>query len=246
MRARLDPRRFHRTAARSASLVALVLVVLAMVTGCAPAPATPPPGELLLAYARDKNVTNDVLDEQPTGSPEDRVANIAAYFSRDQLAGFLLGAYPCGERPTATYSYRIRDLGCPVPPAVAEAADGAAGGQQVLVRGMIVRHPDGRLELMPLYVAGSGAGALLVDETGRAYAGGLDDFRGHNDLLSRDDQLLVAADPTDTSGGVMTVVTGSTAPPASMIVLGACAALAGLLLVIGVVRLVVRRRRLAG
>ena len=167
MRAHLDSRGFGRTASRSASLMALALVVLAMMTGCAAAPATPPPGELLLAYTRDKEVANDVLDEQPTGSPEDRLANIAAYFSREQLAGFLLGALPCGDRPTVTYSYRIRDLGCPVPPPVVEAAAGAAGGQQILVRAMIVRHPDGRLELMPLYVAGSGAGALLVTRRAR-------------------------------------------------------------------------------
>ncbi|WP_142065384.1 hypothetical protein [Pseudonocardia kunmingensis] len=237
-------REFARKRGTLAAGLPLVLLslVLAAVAGCGTPPPAAPPGELLLAYTLDKNVVHDVLDENPDGSGEDRQANIAAYFSRDELASFLFGAAPCLVRPQLIYSSPIPDLGCPLPPAVtAEAARATGGSGEVLVRGMLVRHDDGRLELMPLYVAGSGAGALLVDTTGQTYSGGLEDFRRHNDLLDRSDQVLVAAEPGVTTGdGRLVVVSGSTAPPVDVVVLLVLLVL--LVVVVGAV-VVIRRRR---
>lgn len=157
------------------------------------------------------------------------------HFSSDQLAGFLFRARSCGTRPRVTYSF-------PSAISVAAPADGhheCPGGVQI--RGMLVRRDDGGLELMPLYVAGS----LVVAVTGRTYEGGLEEFVRHNDLLARDDQVLVVAEPTVTTGdGRLVVVSGSTAPPVAMIILPVLVVVT--ILAGGAVLVVRRRRRSAG
>ncbi len=60
---------------------------------------------------------------------------------------------------------------------------------------MLVKHPDGSLELLTLFVANG----KLIDATGRTYAG-LDDFRANNDLLSSDDVILAPRNITAVPG----------------------------------------------
>ncbi|MPZ81217.1 MAG: hypothetical protein GEV28_12795 [Actinophytocola sp.] len=76
-----------------------------------------------------------------------------------------------------------------------------------------MKHEDGSLELITLYVAHrADKSAELIDATGATYAGGLDDFRENNDLLGSDDLILAPREITAVPGeGAIVTVSGHTA-----------------------------------
>ena len=107
---------------------------------------------------------------------------------------------------------------------------------------MLVRHDDGSLELVTVFVAQGPGGARLIDATGETYTG-LADFRAHNDLLASDDTVLSLRNITAVAGeGEIVTVTGHTPPTWPWWLAGAAALLATLLVVLTALR----RRASAG
>ena len=213
-------------------MVAVAVTVMVALAGCGSAPPPlPAPQQLFQDYINSTTVKNDEF----TGvtNKADRIANFAAYYTRDDLASFLFSAYQCENAPS-------NQLGCPPDAAVTSTAN--AFGGKLYERNLLVRHHDGRLELMPLYLGTKAGVHELIDSTGRAYPGGLDDFRAHNNLLSSDDLVVLANPITDPTGDFqLRVVTGHTPSPALWPYL-----LIGILILIAavaVVALVVIRRR---
>jgi hypothetical protein len=185
---------------RAGSGIVAALIAL-MVSACGS--STPPTSapDLFLEYAESTNVKNDKFDSG--GTSEDRLANFAAYYTPEQLKSKVLSASPCDA-----------DAGCHLNGAVGKAAQDFAGpAATVFERSILVKHQNGSLELITLYVARkSDSTAELIDSTGKAYSGGLDDFRQNNDLLSSDDLILTPRNITSTPGeGKIVTVSGHTA-----------------------------------
>ncbi|ROT32794.1 hypothetical protein [Micromonospora sp. HM5-17] len=175
--------------------------VALLVSGCgAGEPAEKP--NLLLEYARAATVTNDKHPQFRTAStPEDRLANVAAHYSPEQIQYDLLAATRCDEED-----------GCRPPGAVHRAADDFAGPDGTLYqRSILVKREDGSLEVLDVYVARKpDDGALLIDNTGDTYED-LEDFREHNDLLGSDDWIYAPVNITSVPGdGEVVTVSGHT------------------------------------
>lgn len=218
---------------RGRSLTTAAVAVAALVAGCGSGEPSVSAGELFGEYARSTDVRNDRFPSAG-GSGEDRLANFASMGTPDQLVASLLRTYECGDSAAAR---------CELNPEVdAAVADFAGDGVQPLGRSLLVKHADGGLELITLYVVRRADGAArVIDETGATYTG-LDDFRAGNDLLDHDDAMLTLRDLTSVPGaGDIVVVTGHTAPTWQWWALGGIAALA----VLGTGTVVVRRRRAA-
>lgn len=157
--------------------------------------------ELMREYTKSTDVKNDVFPGG--GTSEDRIANIAAHVSADQLPSALLAAGAC-EAATEK---------CPRPGAAERAVRDFAGKSgEAFERSVLVKREDGSLELLRLYVARKAdKTAALVDSDGRTYTGGLDDFREHNELLSADDVMLAPRGITAVPGeGDIVTVSGHT------------------------------------
>lgn len=191
----------------------LLAAVIALLPACGSTePAATEEPNLFGEYARSSNVKNDRF---PTdGSARDRMASLASRHSADELLSILMSPFSC-EEP-------VFGGECDLDGAVGEAA----GDEKVYGRSILVKHEDGSLELLTLYVAGG----VLIDSTGETY-GSLDEFRENNDLLDSDDLILAARDITSTDGGDGTLVTVSGAVETNWLpwILGG----AGVLLVLG-------------
>ncbi len=190
--------------AGSGIFAALAVSIALMMSACSSsAPPTPAPApNLFLEYTKSTNVKNDKFGNG--GTSEDRLATLRAYYSTpDQLLSALLSAFPC-------------DAGtdCRLNGAVSEAVQDFAGSAgTVFERTILVKHQNGSLELITLYVARKSDNTTeLIDATGKTYSDGLDDFRQNNDLLSSDDLILAPRNITSIPGeGEIVTVSGHTA-----------------------------------
>ena len=219
-------------------IVAAVLVT--SVAGCGSGEPSVSPGELFGEYARSTDVRNDRFPSSG-GSGEDRLANFASMGTPDQLAASLLRTYECGDGAAATN--REPADPCAVAGPVSEAArDFAGDGAKPLGRSVLVKHDDGQLELLTLYVVQRADGAArVIDGTGATYTD-LEDFRSGNDLLDHDDTMLTLRNITSVPGeGDIVVVSGHTASTWQWWLLGGLATF----VVLGAGVVVVRRRRAA-
>ncbi|WEV26840.1 hypothetical protein OYE22_17780 [Streptomyces sp. 71268] len=73
---------------------------------------------------------------------------------------------------------------------LAAAEEHADRGARMFVTMLFVGRANGKLELVPLYGTFTPDGPpTLIDTDGRAYEGGMDDFRAHNDLFGPDDEI---------------------------------------------------------
>jgi hypothetical protein len=191
------------------SVVVLAAAVAAMVSGCGSGEPSVSPNELFGEYVRSTDVKNDRLPSTG-GSSEDRMANFAAYYSVEQLRAVLLQTFECGSSEARNPAPSNR---CELNAAVRKAAVDFAGAEVTpLGRSILVKHEDGSLELITLYVAQrSGDEARLIDRTGRTYTD-LEDFRANNDVLTDDDTMMTLRDITSVPGeGEVVAVTGHTA-----------------------------------
>ena len=216
------------------SLVVALLAALTSVAGCGSGEPSASPGELFGEYLRATNVRNDRFPSSG-GSSEDRLANFASMGTPDQLAGSLLRTYECGEGSTSSR--------CELNGTVSRAAtDFAGAGAKPLGRSLVVKHGDGKLELVTVYVVRRADGqARLIDRNGETYTG-LDDFRSGNEVLDHEDTVLTPRNITSIPGeGELVVVSGHTAPVWPWWLAGGLTILA----VAGVGRVVVSRRRAA-
>lgn len=182
-----------RTRLLTVLLTALGLVVSACGSGDTPDIT---PNRLIVEYWGSPAVKNDRLPGYGE-APEDRKANLAAYFSPDQLVTRLLSVFPCTDgalgTPRAANGF---DSHCASNSAVRQAVRGAGGDpERMSARVALVKHPDGGLELMTLYVANG----KVIDANAETY-GSLDEFRAGNDLLTSDDVVLVPRDITQVGG----------------------------------------------
>lgn len=212
--------------ARSGLFVVVAAMVL-LASACGSAEPTP---DLLQEYTRSTEVKNDKFPSDG-GSPEDRLANFAAYYTPDQLQTALLSATPCDP-----------DADCALVGAARHAARDFAGADgEIFQRSVLVKHADSSLELVTLYVARrSDRSTALVDATGATYRGGLDDFRANNDLLGADDLIRAPRDITAVPGeGEIVTVTGHTPATWYWWLIGAAAAV----LVLGAALVLLRRVR---
>lgn len=214
-------------------------VVITLIPGCGSDEPEVSPGELFLEYARSTDVRNDRFPGTG-GSSEDRLANFASMGTPNQLIARLLRTYECGQGGAVSRSPMNR---CELNSKVEGSARDFAGAEaKPLGRSMLVKHSDGELELITLYVVQRADGeAKVIDRTGETYTD-LEDFRSGNDLLDHDDTMLTLRDITSVPGeGDIVVVTGHTASTWQWWLLGAVAVLA----VMGTAMVVVRRIRAA-
>lgn len=159
----------------------LLVAIALLLPACGSAEPPTEDQDLFWEYARSGDVKNDRFPTEESG--EDRVANFASRYSRDEMQSILLSAFPC-EEP-------VFGGECDLTGAVGEAA----GDEEVYGRSILVKHEDDSLELLTLYVAGG----VLIDSTGETY-GSLDEFRENNDLLDSSDLILAPQDITSTGG----------------------------------------------
>ena len=224
-----DPTRLRRP------LVAVVLAAVTSVAGCTSAEPSVSAGELFKEYAQATDVRNDRFPST-SGSSEDRLANFASMGTPDQVAGALLRTYDCSEGHSSS---RTPSNPCELSGSVSQAATDFAGAEaKPLGRSLLVKHDDGKLELLTVYVVQRADGeARLIDQNGETYTG-LQDFRSHNDVLDHDDTMLTLRNITSVPGeGELVVVSGHTAPVWPWWLAGGFAALAAAAAVIVVVRL---------
>jgi len=197
--------------------------------------STPDPSVNLFGeYVKDTNVAHDRMGAG-SGSGDDRMANFAAYYSVDELKCRLLCAFRCaasGSRGGDGF-----DAGCDL----TEAAGGAlrdlgASMPDLQARVLLVKHDNGSLDLVTVYLANS----RVIDAAGGVFAS-LDDFRAHNGVLSSSDIMPAPRDLTSTSGDTQLVtVYGHTPSQWWPWVVGLLMVLVGLLV------LLIRRKRYGG
>jgi hypothetical protein len=131
----------------------------------------------------------------------------------------------CGASAARADSVDPPDPAAQLRHAQIQAAERFAGGDGTFApRGLLVEHTGGRLERIVLLLARRPDGATsLVDPTGRLYAGGLDDFRSHNHLLTSDDTMVAFRDITEPSPHTMVTASGHTRPDRTLwLVAGIC------------------------
>ncbi|MBG0853559.1 hypothetical protein I2W78_17325 [Streptomyces spinoverrucosus] len=163
--------------------------------------------ELFREYTRSTDVENDKFPTDDEYSSEDRLANFAARYTPEQLQYALLAATPCDDAAT--------EPPCAPDADVRDAAEDFAGASGKLYqRSVVVKHEDGSLELVTLYVAQSGGKeTALIDSDGAVYTGGLDDFRRNNEIFRSDDTILTPEGIDAVPGeGEVVAVSGHTPP----------------------------------
>lgn len=218
----------------------LVLVAVLLAAGCGQAEPSVTSGQLMREYASAAApVKNDRFGPSGSGgSGADRMANFAAYYGTpEQLAAALFVAYECEDGDDSVANP------CRLSSDVTEAAREFTGtGDRPHARSLLVKHADGSLELVTVYIARRPGGeARLIDANGDTYTD-LADFRSGNDLLGQDDTVLTLRDVTSVPGqGEYVVVTGHTAPVWPWVASGAAA----VTLVVLIALTVIRRRRAA-
>ena len=200
-----------------------VAVVAALsLSGCGPSEEPPEDVDLFREYSRSTDVLNDPYPSVGVSS-EDRLANFASMGPPEAVQSSLLSATECAAD-------------CPVG-AVPRAAAEEFGGT-LFRRLVLVKHSNGDLELVALYVAQKSKNdAILIDTNGQTYRD-LPDFRENNDVLTAEDLVLAPENITSVPGeGKIVTVYGHTETNWLPWLLGAGGAL-----VLLVVALVIRRR----
>jgi hypothetical protein len=178
-------------------LLTTILVVVGMaVSGCGSADAPDPEPNLLKEYWESPAVKNDRMPGYGA-APEDRQANLASFYSPEQLLSQLLGVFTCTDRTGTSQRGANRfDTSCDLNTAVRRAVREAGGDtEHVTGRVVLVKHPDGALELLTLFIVNGKA----IDSDGKTYSG-LDEFRAGNDLLDTDDVIFVPRELTKVAG----------------------------------------------
>lgn len=235
--------------------VAVAAASLTLTTSaCSPEEASPGPDEdLLWEYIESNDVRNDRFPSGSDVGPEDRKATFAAYLGGPQdVLNALLSAFLCegDEDEEAGVIYPIEEeSACDVNGAVRNAVRDSVGADaEIWGRSVLVKHDDGSLELITLYVArssddgeGGDDGAVLIDGDGETYTGGLDDFRDNNDLLDASDLILAPRNITNLEGGRIVTVSGHTAEDRRAGLVAGIAAI--VLLAATAITLDIRRRR---
>lgn len=213
----------------------LVAVAIALVTAsCAAQDAPDPTPNLLREYVHSTDVKNDRF--AGVGSSEDRIANFAAFYSVDRLNSRLLSAFECTTAgDPSQWGADHFDTSCDLTDQVL-AGVGEAGGTPEKVNGrvIVVKHDDGSLELLTVFVVNN----RLVDGNGDTYAD-LTDFRENNGVLTAADIITAPDDITAVPGeGKIVTLYGHTP---SHLGLSLLVVAGGVVLL--VVVLVMRRRR---
>ncbi|GAA1989314.1 hypothetical protein GCM10009754_79460 [Amycolatopsis minnesotensis] len=168
-------------------LTAVLVAIGFAVSACGSADTPDPEPNLLREYWESAAVKNDRLPGYGE-APEDRKANLAAYYSPERLLARLLGVFDCTDKPdTERHGGTYFDTFCDLTGTVRSAVRNAGGDpEDISGRVALVKHPDGALELMTLFVANG----KVIDANGETYPG-LEEFRARNDLLGPDDVMLV-------------------------------------------------------
>jgi hypothetical protein len=191
-------------------------------SSCGSSEEPPSDVDLFREYARSTEVINDKFPSEGV-SGEDRLANFASQGPPEAIQSQLLSATECADdcNPGGATRAAAKDF-----------------GGTLFERSLLVKHDDGALELVSLYVAQkSEQDALLIDATGQTY-GDLEDFRANNDVLTSEDLMLAPQKITAVPGeGEIVTVYGHTTTNWLPWVLGG----AGLVVVLGA-GLAVRRR----
>lgn len=204
-------------------VIGAVLVGAALLLSGCGSDQPPDDVDLFREYTHSTSVENDPFPGEGM-SPEDRVANLASYGPPEAIESSLLAATECAEdcHPGGATRAAAKDF-----------------GGELHQRFVLVKHDDGRLALVPLYVARKpDKSAVVVDDAGTTYRD-LDDFLANNDTFTSDDLLLVPEKVTAVPGeGKVRTVYGHTGASPLPWVLGGV----GLLAVLVAWR-VVRRRR---
>ncbi|QWF78947.1 hypothetical protein [Amycolatopsis sp. CA-230715] len=217
-------------------LTAVLLAIGLAVPACGSADAPDPKPNLLAEYWDSAAVKNDRMPGYGA-APEDRKANLAAYYSAEELVSRLMSPFPCtARRDTGSRGGNSFDTSCDLGDAVRDAVRTAGGDPGAVVgRVALVKHPNGALELLTLFVAKG----KVIDGNGGTYAG-LDEFRAGNDILSSGDVMLVPRDLTKETGeSELITVYGHTRPPVWPWLLGG----AGALVLVAALLLIRRARR---
>lgn len=214
-----------------AGVAALIAVT---VSACGQSAPNTSASELFQEYVKSTNVIHDRFPS--TGTSKDRLANFAASYSPEQLQSQLLAAMPCDA-----------GANCPAAGEAGKVVKDFAGAKgTAFQRTVLVKHHDGSLELIWLFVARDAAkDTALVDSNGDTYTGGLEDFRRNNDVLGSDDLVLTLRDITATPGkGRIVAVSGHTTSWKPWVIGGVLVAVV-LGAVLAVTRRLVTRRRAA-
>jgi hypothetical protein len=174
----------------------LLTAVLLVVSGCGSADAPDPVPNLVKEYWESASVENDRLPGYGA-APEDRQANLAAYYSPDQLVSRLMSVFECTDGPDTGRRGGDRfDTSCDIGAAAGHAVRDAGGDpRHVSGRVLLVKRSDGGLELLTLLITHGKA----IDADGGTYSS-LDEFRAGNDLLGSDDVILAPRDLTKADG----------------------------------------------
>ncbi len=166
-------------------------------SACSTSEEPVPKPNLLGEYVRSTDVENDRFPGGG-GSGEDRMANLASRYSIDQLKSRLLTPFPCTEPGSNSGSPRatLFKTGCDLTPAVtAELRRAGASTDKVVARAVLVKHGDGKLELITLFLAPD----RVIDREGASYRS-LDEFVENNDILESDDVIYAPRDITGDPG----------------------------------------------
>ncbi|MEV6907383.1 hypothetical protein [Amycolatopsis sp. NPDC051071] len=195
-----------------------------------------PKPNLLSEYVRSTDVENDRFPSGG-GSGEDRMANLASRYSIDQLKSRLLTPFPCtgpdsGGFPRTTLFRTGCDITLPV---TSELRRLGASTDKVIGRAILVKHSDGKLELITLFLSPD----RVIDRKGVSY-GSLDEFVQGNDILDPDDVIYAPRDITGDPGeGDVAILYGSVGVVWQPWVFGGL----GLVLLAGLLIIVLRRSR---
>jgi hypothetical protein len=204
-------------------VIAAVLAGAALLLSGCGADKPPENVDLFHDYSHSTSVENDPYPGQGV-SVADRIANLASYGPPEAIESSLLAATECADDCHPGGATR------------AAAKDG-----KLYQRLVLVKHDDGSLALVPLYVAQKpDKAAVLVDDKGTTYRD-LNDFLDDNATFTSEDLLLVPEKVTAVpgEGKILTVYGHTPASPVPWIVGGAVL----LVVIAGLVAWRVRRRR---
>ena len=219
-------------------LAGLLIAAAALATSACGAEEGPDPApDLFREYVWSTDVDEDRLPS--AGSADDRVAHIAAYYSIDDLRSLVFSTFKCDYGADDQTSGQLFDTRCETPDRVRSAVANVDDGSEndISARVLVVKHEDGSLELLTLYLASG----KVFDTSGEPYEG-LDDFRENNGLLDAGDLVLAPRDLTALSGGGELVVVYGHTPTYGWV----WWSLGGVVIVVGLfVVFVVRARRRA-